>query len=72
VNAEDDARELADELDRNADEMERRSGQLKRQTDEVRTDWERKRADEGVPGAPRPADEATGDGEEESSAPDSD
>lgn len=52
-----DPESLADELEGEADRLGQQSDRLKEQTGEVREDWERKRADEGVPGAPAP-DEA--------------
>lgn len=47
-----DPNRLADELDREADELQEHSEQLQQEIGEVRQDWERKRADPGVPGAP--------------------
>jgi hypothetical protein len=48
---------LADRLDDDADRLERENEQLEEQIGGVRQDWERKRADERVPGAPpRPGD----------------
>ena len=44
-------RRRSDELKRRSDELERRSDELGRRTDKVRQDWQRKRADPGVPGA---------------------
>ncbi len=65
--SEDDAGRLADELEQTADELERHSKELGEQTDDVRQDWERKRADESVPGAPAPPqDEAGKKGDDES------
>lgn len=43
---------LADELAGEADHMQQRSEELQERITGVRDDWERKRADEGVPGAP--------------------
>jgi hypothetical protein len=43
---------LADELERDAAELERRSEELHGEVTDVRQDWQRKRADAGVPGAP--------------------
>jgi hypothetical protein len=43
---------LADELEGETDRLQARSEQLHEQIEDVRDDWERKRADEGVPGAP--------------------
>jgi hypothetical protein len=47
------------EYEQTADELEERSKQLGEEINDVREDWERKRADDGVPGAPPP--EKTGD-----------
>jgi uncharacterized protein YukE len=49
---------LADQMKQEGDEMERRSAELGDEISDVRDDWQRKRADEGVPGAPPPEDEA--------------
>ena len=46
---------LADEMEGEADRLEDRSKELGEDVDEVRKDWERKRSDQAVPGAP-PAD----------------
>lgn len=43
---------LADKLHREADEMDARSGELGERIEDVRHEWEQKRADESVPGAP--------------------
>ena len=43
--------ERADELEREAEEMQERVARLEDETDEVSKDWERKKADPGVPGA---------------------
>jgi hypothetical protein len=48
------------EPERDVEEMEERSERLKREIEDVRDDWQRKQADEKVPGAsdePRPGDE---------------
>ena len=50
--SDDDPGKLADELGQQAREMEQRSGKLSREIDDVGEDWERKRADPSVPGAP--------------------
>ncbi|HWE08678.1 MAG TPA: hypothetical protein VG325_04960 [Solirubrobacteraceae bacterium] len=42
---------LADDLGAEADKMERENERLEGEISDVRQDWERKRADEGVPGA---------------------
>ena len=46
---------LADALEREADSLEQHTRKLGEHTEDVRKDWERKRANLGVPGAP-PAD----------------
>jgi len=53
---------LADELQKEADRLEQQSEELKEEIGDVRSDWERKRRDERVPGAPMPED---GDDEEQ-------
>jgi hypothetical protein len=55
--AERDPFELADQQDREADDMQRGSEELERDVREAREDWERKRADDAVPGAPPPEEE---------------
>jgi hypothetical protein len=47
-----DPQQLADELEREAEAMERHSQELRERTEGVQQDWERKRSDPGVPGAP--------------------
>lgn len=49
-----DPDKLADELEEEADELEERSKKLEDETEDVAQDWERKRADDNVPGAPPP------------------
>jgi hypothetical protein len=52
--------EAAAHVERELDDMERRSERLGDQIDDVRDDWQRKQADEHVPGAsaePTPGDE---------------
>jgi hypothetical protein len=49
-----DPQELADRREREVKEMERRSRELESKVSNARDDWARKRADEGVPGAPAP------------------
>jgi hypothetical protein len=48
---------LADELERESDKLSQRTKELGEEIGDVRDDWERKRADEGVPGAPPRLDE---------------
>jgi len=55
--AETDPGELADDLEREADDLEEQSERLGRRTEEVSQDWQRKRSDQGVPGAPPPTDD---------------
>jgi hypothetical protein len=50
-----DPHKLTDALEQAARELERDSSELQEQIDDARADWQRKRADEGVPGAPPPA-----------------
>ncbi len=56
--------ELADQLEREADRLQRHSDELGERVAEVRQDWERKRGDQSVPGAPPPEgpDEASEEG----------
>ena len=61
--AERDPHRLSEALDRGADELERQSEKLERQVEEARQDWQRKRADESVPGAPPPEAEDDPPGE---------
>ena len=48
---------LADELEQEADKLAEHSRELGEEIGEVREDWERQRADAGVPGAPPPDEE---------------
>jgi hypothetical protein len=62
-----DAESLADELEDEADRLEQRSKELGEDISDVKQDWERKRSDEGVPGANPPAegeDETSGQGKD--------
>jgi hypothetical protein len=64
--AETDPEKLADRLEDEADDLERRSRKLGQETEDVAQAWERKRSDEGVPGAPPPVgDEETDKDEDE-------
>jgi hypothetical protein len=47
---------LADEMEQDAERLEDRSKELGQDVDDVRKDWERKRSDQGVPGANPPAE----------------
>ncbi|HEY5187490.1 MAG TPA: hypothetical protein VII87_00550 [Solirubrobacteraceae bacterium] len=51
-----DHEQLADEFEQQADRLARENKHLEDEINEVRSDWEAKRQDEGVPGAPPPAD----------------
>jgi hypothetical protein len=46
--------ERADQLEREADDMARRSERLGEAISDTREDWERKKADDSVPGAQNP------------------
>jgi flagellar biosynthesis chaperone FliJ len=51
-----DPEELADTLERETDNLERQGQEVKQAVDETRADWQRKRQDDSVPGAPPPKD----------------
>lgn len=53
---ENDPDRLAGELEHQVDELEQRSAELGSEVEETRQDWEHKRGDAGVPGAPPPED----------------
>lgn len=55
--SENDHEKLADELEREADRLTEHSEELEDQVKDARSDWERKRSDESVPGAPPPPGE---------------
>lgn len=59
---------LSDARDREADRLEERSRELEGDVKRTREEWERKRADDAVPGAP-PPDEPDEDGQPQSPAP---
>lgn len=50
-----DHERLADELEQLADQLGHESKRLEEKIGEARTDWEAKRRDPAVPGAPAPA-----------------
>ena len=50
-----DPERLAEHLEGEADQLERRSRELGERTDDVAQEWERKRSDPAVPGAPQPS-----------------
>jgi len=67
---ENDPGELADQREREADRLEQRGEALEGDVENVRQDWERKRADQGVPGAPpREGDGAEAEDARSSPAP---
>jgi len=47
----------ADELESELDDMDKRVENLEGEIDETRKDWERKKGDSGVPGAPPDSDD---------------
>ena len=56
---------LADDMEEEADRLKDRSEELGQDIDDVRKDWERKRSDQGVPGANPPdkgEDQTSGQG----------
>jgi hypothetical protein len=64
---ESDPDRLSEQLEQEADALQRRSEELHEKVEDVRQDWERKRADPGVPGAPPPADGEGGETEPDQS-----
>jgi hypothetical protein len=52
---------LGDELEGQANELQEKSTGLEQEIGDVKQDWERKRADEGVPGAVPPHDDTERD-----------
>ncbi len=54
---EQDVGKQADALEHQADEMQERAEALGEDADDARQDWERKRRDPNVPGAPQPEEE---------------
>lgn len=59
-----DARELADRLDEEVADLEHRSEELEQRTKDVAQDWQKKRSDPSVPGAPPDDDEDSDDDDE--------
>lgn len=55
-----DPERLAERLEREAQELEQRSGELRDRVKGVNEDWQRKRSDQSIPGAP----ESQGDEDE--------
>jgi hypothetical protein len=62
---------LADELEQESDRLERRSDELGDEISDTRDDWQRKRNDDGVPGAPPPEGD-TSAAEDDRTAPEGD
>jgi hypothetical protein len=60
--AEQDPQELSQALERETDELARQGQEVKAAIDDTREDWERKRRDESVPGAPPPESDDEEDG----------
>ena len=48
----------ADRLDDEVENLEERSDRLQAEIADTREDWERKKADDSVPGAPTPTDDS--------------
>lgn len=67
--AETDHEKLAEDLEREADKLERQSEELHEQADGAREDWERKRRDSKVPGAPQPEEAGNEDPSEQQTPP---
>ena len=67
--AETDPEGLADRLEHEADDLEHRSEALGQQTKDVSQEWERKRSDPAVPGAPPPEEEDEDEGAPPTGAP---
>jgi hypothetical protein len=59
-----DYERLLEKLEHEADALARRSQELQGEVDDTRADWERKRADQSVPGAVAP-DAQTGGSDED-------
>jgi hypothetical protein len=60
----DNPQELSDALKRETDELARDGREVKASVEETRADWERKRRDERVPGAPPPTGEESDDSDQ--------
>jgi len=52
-----DPGKLAEHLEREADDLEKHSEELGQRTEDASQDWQRKRSDPNVPGAPPPSGE---------------
>ena len=60
-----DSRDLANRLDQEADELEHRNQELGQRTADVAQEWESKRRDPNVPGAPPDDDDDYDDDDDE-------
>jgi hypothetical protein len=67
-----DHEKRAEDLEREADELEEHSDEVEGEIDEAKRDWESKKADPSVPGAPSDADAGGSEGGEESDRAESD
>jgi hypothetical protein len=56
---------LANELERETDALKRESDQLGQEISDARSDWESKRNDPSVPGAPAPENSGQDDADED-------
>ena len=59
--AEHDPEKLANALERESKELDRESQELKARIEKTSDDWERKRADDTIPGAPPPEENQSDD-----------
>jgi hypothetical protein len=69
--SENDPERLADEREREAAELKQQSDRLAEQVSDTRDDWERKRADESIPGAPPREKSPAADEGDAAASPDS-
>jgi len=67
--ADTDPTRLADQREHEADKLQRRSDELAGEVQDVSQDWERKRADPSVPGAPPHERPEADEGDEASESP---
>jgi hypothetical protein len=51
---------MSEHPERDVEEMEERSERLEQEIEDTREDWERKKADSGVPGAPADEEDTSG------------
>lgn len=67
---EEDPERLADQREHEVDQLSRHSRELGQDIKHVREDWQRKRADEGVPGAVPETEDDPGNAEADCDSPD--